>query len=53
MSAVRCEFGPIYADFSALKILKRKQLWRTETLHDARDVQELHIKNKFNFRCEF
>ena len=34
------------------KIFKKKQFWRSEILQEARDTQELHIKNKFNFRCE-
>ena len=34
------------------KIYKKKQFWRSEILQEARDTQEFHIKNKFNFRCE-
>ena len=45
------EFWPIYGDFSGKKNYLKKN-WRSEILQEAQDKQELHIKNKFNFRCE-
>ena len=53
MSALRCDFWPIYGNFSALKNDTKKQLWWSEILQEAWDVEELHIKNIVNFRCEF
>ena len=41
--------------FMAILLLKNKKykffFWRSEILKEARDIQELHIKNKFNFGC--